>query len=210
MKTITRWRRQASAHRDRRLLRRAAAGGTADLEALYEANVDGLYAFVLYRVGRDSALAEDAVQETFTVALDRMDDYSPERGSLGSWLCMLSRNVCRELLRGHRRANELSEAWQRIDESLGQIFAALAEEPLSDELIDREETRDLVNMTIANLPERYRTALERKYVRGDSMHELAGALGLSEAATKSLLARARRAFRETFVTVCQTMAEVSQ
>jgi RNA polymerase sigma-70 factor (ECF subfamily) len=190
-------------------LRRAAAGRAADLEALYEANVDGLYAFVFYRVGRDPALAEDAVQETFTVALDRIDDYSPERGSLGSWLCTLSRNVCRDLVRGHRRSHELSEAWQRIDESLGQIFTALAEEPLSDELIDREETRDLVNMTIANLPESYRTALERKYVCGDSMHELAGALGLSETATKSLLARARRAFRETFVTVCQTMAEVS-
>ena len=31
-------------------------------------------------------------------------------------------------------------------------------------MIARDETRELVNMTIANLPEKYRTVLERKYI----------------------------------------------
>jgi RNA polymerase sigma-70 factor, ECF subfamily len=73
----------------------------------------------------------------------------------------------------------------------------------------RAETRDLVNMTIANLPERYRTALMRKYVDGRTLETLAAELELSQDATKSLLARARRAFRATFSTLCESMAEVA-
>lgn len=193
---------------DAELLRRAAAGDEASLEQLYEANVDGLYAFVFYRVGRDSALAEDVVQETFTRALDDLDRYQAERGSVQSWLRTSSRNIIRDSLRSHRRTNELAAMWDRIDETLAQVFAALDRVPLSDEVIARSETRDLVNMTIANLPDDYRTVLERKYVVGDSIAALAGSLDLTEVATKSLLARARRAFRETFTTMCHSLAEV--
>lgn len=193
---------------DELLLRRAARGDQQALETLYNHSVDGLYTFVFYRVGRDSSLAEDVVQETFTKALSRIDLYQPGRGSIQSWLCTMSRNVIRDHVRAHLRSQELTEMWDRIDESLAQVFEALDREPLSDEIIDRAETRDLVNMTIANLPERYRTALECKYVRGDSVLQIADRLSMTENAAKSLLARARRAFRDTFRTLCHEMAEV--
>ena len=43
-------------------------------------------------------------------------------------------------------------------------------------MLARAETRDLVNMTIAHLPEQYRTALARKYVDGQSLEDLAADL----------------------------------
>lgn len=98
--------------------------------------------------------------------------------------------------------------WDRIDKTLAQIFASLDQAPLSDEILAREETRDLVNMTIAHLPEHYRSALERHYIAGESLSALGERLKVSEEAAKSLLARARRAFREVFVTLSQAMAEV--
>jgi RNA polymerase sigma-70 factor (ECF subfamily) len=186
---------------DAEMLLRAAAGDAAAIGSFYEAHVDGLYAFVFYRVGRDPALAEDVVQETFLGALDAAKDFDPGRGSLRAWLCTRSRNVIRKQLRAHRRADELQRTWDRIDATLSQVFAALDSKPLSDEVLARQETRDLVNMTIANLPEEYRNALEGKYVHGESLREIAGRLRVSEDAAKSLLARARRAFRETFLTL---------
>ena len=42
--------------RTRDLLRAAASGDDAALTELYERHVDGLYAFVFYRVGRDPSL----------------------------------------------------------------------------------------------------------------------------------------------------------
>jgi len=190
------------------LINKLRRGDPRTLEQIYDANVDGLYTFVFYRVGRDQSLAEDVVQETFAKALKRVDDYDPERGSVQSWLCTLSRNVIRDHLRAHRRAAELAGMWERVDETLAQVFEALEQAPLSDEVIAREETRDLVNMTIANLPDHYRQALRQKYVEGDSVSDLAKRLAVSEDAAKSLLARARRAFRETFSTMCHEMAEV--
>jgi RNA polymerase sigma-70 factor (ECF subfamily) len=207
MNIFARLRKPATRSDEESLLRRAARGDERALTEVYEANVDGLYAFVFYRVGRDVSLAEDVVQETFSKALEQLERYDARRGSIQSWLCTTSRNIIRDHLRAHRRATELAAMWDRIDETLAQIFESLDRTPLSDEVIERAETRDLVNMTIANLPEKYRTALEWKYVEGDSLAAVAARLEMSEVAAKSLLARARRAFRETFSTLCQSMAE---
>lgn len=190
-------------------LRAAQDGDRGAIARFYDAHVDGLYAFVFYRVGRDATLAEDVVQETFTRALTRTGEYDPARGSVGSWLTVMSRNVIRDHLRAHRRGDELQTTWQRIDATLAQTFAAMAERPLPGEVLERAETRDLVHMAIANLPEQYRTALTRKYVDGESLETLAGELGISIDATKSLLARARRAFRETLGTLSTHFSEAS-
>jgi RNA polymerase sigma-70 factor (ECF subfamily) len=187
----------------------ARAGDKLAIARFYDAHVDGLYTFVYYRVGRDTSLAEDVVQETFAIALSRQADYDAARGSVGSWLTVLSRNVIRDHLRAHRRSDELAHAWDKIDATLAQTFASMAERPLPGEVLERAETRDLVHMAVANLPEQYRNALTRKYVDGESLETLAGELGISVDATKSLLARARRAFRDTFATLSANLSEVS-
>jgi RNA polymerase sigma-70 factor (ECF subfamily) len=186
-------------------LRAAQDGDRAAIARFYDAHVDGLYTFVFYRVGRDAALAEDVVQETFALALARRADYDPARGSVGAWLTVLSRNVIRDHLRDHRR--HVVDQWDRIDATLAQTFAAMAEKPLPGEVLERAETRDLVHIAIANLPEQYRSALTRKYVDGESLETLARDLGISVDAAKSLLARARRAFRDTFATVSAQLSE---
>jgi RNA polymerase sigma-70 factor (ECF subfamily) len=194
--------------------------GSADLESaqqgdrtaigrFYDAHVEGLYAFVFYRVGRDQTLAEDVVQETFTLALAKRASYDPARGSVGSWLTVLSRNVIRDHLRAHRKSDELQQTWERVDATLAQVFAAMAERPLPGEVLERAETRDLVHMAVANLPEQYRTALNRKYVDGESLETLSRELGISVDATKSLLARARRAFRDTFAALSAHFSEAT-
>ncbi len=187
----------------------AQRGDRDAIGRLYDTHVDGLYTFVFFRVGRDSTIAEDVVQETFTRVLTRQAEYDAARGTVGAWLAVMSRNVIRDHLKSHRRSDELASAWERIDATLAQTFGAMAEQPLPGEVLARAETRDLVHMTIANLPEQYKAALTRKYVDGESLATLASELGISIDATKSLLARARRAFRETLTTLSTTFAEVT-
>lgn len=188
-------------------LHAARTGDRGAIARFYDAHVDGLYAFVFYRVGRDASLAEDVVQETFAVALARAGELDPARGSVRSWLTVLSRNVIRDHLRAHRRSDELQQTWERIDATLAQTFAAMAEQPLPGDVLERAETRDLVHMAVAHLPDQYRNALTRKYVDGETLETLAGELGISVDATKSLLARARRAFRDTFATLSTHFSE---
>ncbi len=192
-------------------LKRARAGDSEALAAIYEDHVDGLWAFVFYRVGRDPVLCEDVVSETFLSAVELRDaavDYDPARGSLRTWLCQRSRNLIRKHRRALRRAHALAheQAWERIDSSLLARFQDLDQAPLSDEILVREQTRELVTMTVANLPDDYRDALERKYLQGQSTRELAAQFELSEAAAKSLLARARRAFRDAFTTLAEAFS----
>lgn len=192
---------------DAELLARARGSDPLALTELYERHVDALWSFVIYRVGRDAELCEDVVQETFLLARERGESFEAERGSFAGWLIGLSRNVIRTHLRRRARAHELSATWERIDATLVQIFQSLDRAPLGDEVLEREETRDLVQMTIANLPDDYREALERKYVRGQSLRELAVEFECSEAAAKSMLARARQAFREAFAALATAFAQ---
>ena len=78
------------------------------------------------------------------------------------------------------------------------FYARLDSEPFADELLQREETRELVNATMSQLPPHYREALEAKYVSGQSVRDLASSWHVSEKAVESLLTRARAAFREAY------------
>jgi RNA polymerase sigma-70 factor (ECF subfamily) len=189
------------------LVQRARQGNADALTRLYEEHVDGLYAFVLYRVGGDQHLAEDVVQETFLQALDQLERFDPGRGSFSTWLCVTSRNVIRHHLRANRRAEELQAMWDRIDSALAQVFASLEEAPLSDEVLARAETREFVQLSIAQLPERYRDALKQHYLEGASLRDMTARMQITEDAAKSLLARARRAFRDTFATLARAAME---
>lgn len=177
------------------------------LRRLYDLCVDGLYAFVFYRVGKDVALAEDVVQETFVLAMQRTAEFDPARGTLRSWVCQLSRNVIRGHLREQRRTEEL-DMWDRLDRALVVAFERMEKEALAHEVIERRETRDLVHMAMGHLTDAHRRVLEGKYLEDRSLTDLAAELGTTEDAVKSMLARARRAFRETFQTLGRTLAEV--
>ena len=74
-----------------------------------------------------------------------------------------------------------------------------SKEDLFTALLQREETRDLVNATMAQLPDHYRESLEEKYVEGRSQREMAERRQMTEKALESQLSRAREAFRATFL-----------
>src|SRR5688500_14789557 len=67
----------------------------------YAAHAGELYGFALRSLG-DSALAEEAVQDTFLRAWRAGDRFDPELGSLRTWLFAIMRNVVTDL--GRARA----------------------------------------------------------------------------------------------------------
>jgi RNA polymerase sigma-70 factor (ECF subfamily) len=158
------------------------AGDEAALRAFHGACFRPLYAFCYHRLGRDHHAAEEVVQETMVLALDRIEAFDPGRGDLHTWLAFLSRNVI-------RRVNE--ERRRFVPEQPDQ--GVEAESPL-----EALETQALVSTTLERLPERYRTVLEAKYVRGESVRSIAAATKTTEKAVESLLVRAREAFKSAF------------
>jgi DNA-directed RNA polymerase specialized sigma24 family protein len=63
----------------------------------------------------------------------------------------------------------------------------------------------MVNATMSQLPPQYRSALEAKYVQGQSVRDMAAAARTSEKAVESQLSRAREAFRATFLSLARNL-----
>jgi RNA polymerase sigma-70 factor, ECF subfamily len=190
--------------REDSLLARAAAGDGRALARLYELHVDGLHAFVYFKVGCNAALAEDAVQDTFLKALAEATSFDPARGPLRAWLLETSRNVIRRHL---NRPQGIELDVEELSEELARGLEG--EAPMAEDLLARREVQALVVATIERLPARYRALLELKYMAGASLEELAHQLAMSTEAVKSQLARARRAFREMFLAASRARPEVS-
>jgi len=190
--------------------------GTADLESLrrrdpraverwFLEHSDALHTFVYYRVGRDDALAEDVVQETFLTALGRIEAFDPGRGEMLPWLTYTARNCIRAALRRRGLRKSVGVTWDRIDARLARAFVELDSAPLPDEVVERRETAELVQMALANIPERYRRALRNHYCRNRSLEEIAASEGSTPSAVKSLLHRGRLAFRAAFQAIADSL-----
>jgi RNA polymerase sigma-70 factor (ECF subfamily) len=192
---------------DARWRRKALAGAADAVQALADASLLPLFRFCFHRVGGNRHLCEEVVQETLLRALKELDKYDPARSGnqVFPWLTGLARNEIHRVLSRERNAASLQALWQRLDEELRAIFTRLDTEVFPDALLQRDETRAMVNATMAQLPPHYRQALEAKYVEGQSVRDIAGLVGATEKAVESLLTRARHAFRETFLALTRNL-----
>lgn len=172
------------------------SGDRGAAEGLFRREMDAVYEFVHYRVGRQQALAEDVVQETFVTAFERLHTYDA-RSTLHTWICGIARNKIRE----HRRKRKTASIDQILEDSdadIDAILVNLEREPLPDWVVEHEETAELVGATLSSLPPDYREALVSKYVDGLSVAQIGGRTGRSEKAAESMLHRARLSFSRVF------------
>jgi RNA polymerase sigma-70 factor, ECF subfamily len=187
--------------------RRALAADAEAVTAFAEAVLQPLYGFCFYRVGRNRHLCEEVVQETLVRALRDLERYDPARAgnNIFPWLTGLARNEIHRVLGRERASVSLESLWCRMDQELHALFDRLESEPLAEDVLVRQETRELVNATMSQLPPHYREALEAKYVNGKSVRDLATSWRTSEKAVESQLTRARKAFRATFLTLSRSL-----
>jgi RNA polymerase sigma-70 factor (ECF subfamily) len=165
----------------------AAVGDDQALELLVRAYHDRVYRFGL-RVCRDPFDAEDAVQDAF-VALSRRPDVVRHPGAL-SWLMTVVRNACLRLLRPLRRTRALLE--EHVEGN--QAIPSPQLDP--EAALERWRLVHLVHRAIAALERPYREVLVLRDLEGQTGEQVCAALGLTEAAMKSRLHRARATIRE--------------
>jgi RNA polymerase sigma-70 factor, ECF subfamily len=170
-------------------------GEPAAVEDWFYRFSDPLYTFVFYRVYANPDLAADITQETLVQALDSIHEFNPDRGTMLTWLTTLSRNIIRRHLRD--RATSQPNA-PDLSGDLVILYEQIATQPLPDEVLLQKETADLVRATLTTIPGNYNQVLYDYYWRGMELKEIARLRELSESSVKSMLHRARLAFKETF------------
>ena len=150
--------------------------GDVTFAAIYEQYAQEVYRFALYLSG-NRALAEDLAAETFSrawVAWDRI-----RVGTVKAYLLMVTRNLYRDLLR-KRPEVPLGEEWSPADTAPDPESAAIARSEL-----------DAVLAALRALPETERSVLLMATVGNVPYDAIAVAFGITPAAVKVRVYRAR-------------------
>ena len=158
---------------DEDVLASIAGGDDQGLAELYDRYGRVAYGLA-YRVLRDQALAEDAVQDAFLAIWRSADGYRRERAKPSTWILTLVHRRAVDLVRREnlRRGERLEEAPEAMGSSV-------------PEEADLREKRTAVQAALRELPQDQREALELAYYGGFTQSELAERLGVPLGTIKS-------------------------
>jgi RNA polymerase sigma factor (sigma-70 family) len=158
---------------DEQVLEAVGRGDDDALGVLYDRF--GRVAYRLaYRILRDKALAEDAVQEAFLAVWRSADAYKRERAKPSTWILTVV----------HRRAVDLVRREERRRGEPLETAPEPTTEP-ADEDASLRDRRAAVQSALRALPEDQRQALELAYYGGLTQSELAERLGVPLGTIKS-------------------------
>lgn len=154
---------------------------------LVERHERRVFAVAWSRLG-DATLAEEATQEAFIRGYRRLWLLG-DGAKFSGWITAVVRNVAINLGLRHRRELNKRERWalERPDASRDHS---------TDTEADPLHSPEALRQTLAELPTAHRECLVLFYLEGKSGAEAAAALGISEAALRVRLHRARLAIRE--------------
>lgn len=145
------------------------------LVTLYQGPVYNL----AYRMLGDRMEAEDAAQEAFLRAYQKLDRYDPKR-PFRTWLLSITAHHCVDRLRRRKPTAELNEA----------ITAGTTHSP--EVTAVRRDTEERVKLMLDELKPVDRAAVTLYYWYDCSYEEISGILEITTSAVKSRLHRARR------------------
>lgn len=184
------------------LLRGAIGGDRAALSQLFLLHYDGLRQYIARRLpGGLEPLVSDAdiLHQTMVRAARGIGRFQPVHdGAFRAWLTTIADNLIKDAQkkkRRQRRAGDGALAGQ------GSSVEALVEKIAGDATSPsvRTERRDnarRLHAALAALPEEHRHVIERYYLRGQSLDQIAEAMGSTKGAVRALAYRARKRLRE--------------
>jgi RNA polymerase sigma-70 factor, ECF subfamily len=123
----------------------------------------------------DDALAEDIVQDVFVRVWDQPHVFDERRGTLRTFLLVLTRNRCIDVLRSGRS--------RRVREQVS--FDVIEQRPTMEDRMDDEHDAIGVSRALAVLPPAQRQVIELAYFDGLTYRHIAKLLELPEGTVKS-------------------------
>jgi RNA polymerase sigma-70 factor, ECF subfamily len=150
---------------------------------LFDWHFDGVYRYCLRLAWPRQDMAEEVVQETFTVAAGQIHRFRSSAGTFRSWLLGIARRRWMKLCTSEARRTCRE---QEHDARISETDTATRDRVLA------------VYETLARLPAGYRAILEVKYMGGLTVSQIAQQEGMSVDAAESMLRRARDRFSQVY------------
>ncbi len=180
---------------DADLMLRVKAGDDSAFEYLAEKYRRPMLGF-MYRVTRNTHLAEELAQEVFLRVYRARSTYNAE-AKFSTWLYRIASNLSVNYIRDtkHERP-EMSVSLDEPDEETGTTLDLADKSMNAEQQLLRRERMAAIKRHVQALPERQRTAVLMHKYQGLDYRQIAEVLNISESATKSLLFRAYETLRE--------------
>lgn len=155
---------------------------------LYNQYCDGMY-IVAKRFLKDTADAEDVVQEAFIKAFTKLHQYKAEV-TFGAWLKRIVVNKCIDFLKSKK---------QQLVE-LDEVQLKVVDTPKDDKwLVEEAITLNEIKFAINELPDKYRYVVMLYLIEGYDHQEISEILDISEVASRTQLSRGKVKLQELLI-----------
>ena len=176
---------------DAELIHRVLAGDDTAFSVLVRKYQRSVHALVWRKIG-DFHIAEDITQDTFLKAYQRLSTLKkPQR--FASWLYVIAANHCSTWLRKKRLWTQSLEETNSAQLKKATYSGYVIEE---NERMTEETQREIVKKLLAKLQESERTVITLYYLGEMTYEEISEFLGVSVAAIKNRLYRARNRLKK--------------
>ena len=158
--------------------------------SLYEQYLPKIFQYVSYRVG-DRITAEDLTSDIFNKALTNFTKYDSRKAAFSTWIYSIARNTVIDYYR--KRSNE-QKLRNKEAESGAIAFSASPEEELS-----RSEEARKLHDCLSLLKPTEQELISLKFSGEMTNREISRITGLSESNVGTILCRAMRKLRDSFL-----------
>ncbi|HMO53626.1 MAG TPA: RNA polymerase sigma factor [Tepidiformaceae bacterium] len=161
---------------------RAAQGDRAAFEAIYNAMVDELHAYVRGQC-RNDTVAEDIVANVFLKAWRSAKSYRPGSRTFQSWMFTIARN-------------EVRDYWRSSQRTLPMLDLDITDDGEPSQQVDPKQAGEILRRAMQGLTDDQRQVVVLRYFGNKTHEEIATIMGKREGAVRALLTRALRQMRK--------------
>ena len=176
---------------DAQLIQRALDGDDTAFSALVKKYRKPVHALAWRKIG-DFHIAEEITQDTFLKVYQRLSTLKAPQ-SFAGWLYVITTNQCKAWFRKKRTRTQSLENTSSTELEKRAYSEYIIEE---NERTAKETQREVVKKILAKLQESERTVITLYYLGGMTYGEISEFLGVSEAAIRNRLYRARHRLKK--------------
>lgn len=155
------------------------------IEEIYQQYANTVYRYLVYLCS-DTGLAEDLTQETFVIAVEKINKFRGEC-KVSVWLCQIAKHLWYKELKKRRNIKNVS---------IEDISDEVAEEMIIEDIVCRKEEYLQLFKNIQKLDEKSRNVMYLRLIGNLNFTEIAEVLGKTPNWARVMFFRAKQKIKE--------------
>ncbi len=176
------------------LIKRIKSGDMSGWDALVAKYQQKALNFA-HRMLRDRFEAEDAVQEAFIKAFDKIN-LLRDTSSFSTWFFTILNNICLDILRKRKRSADTVSITQTDKDDEDFELQIEDRTPGPDEKLQKKEAQKVLEHALTLLSDEHRAVIILRDINDFEYDEIAKILKISLGTVKSRISRARQALKK--------------